>query len=167
MAETMTTVPSSFNDAVDKEIAWKAAVLKQEGRMPLHSPAFSSCSTSVPFSPAGSLGLPSPVASRLVAEAPEPIATERQLSWGEEGFAAAKPCDYFDDDDSDDDILPGKPLWSYSGPSLEELLAAEKCENEMQSKSQYNEEHELGEEEEANKEEDYGGYETSSEIGFY
>jgi len=166
MAETMTAVSPSFNDAVNKETAWKAAELKQEGLMPLRSPAFSSCSTSTPFSPAGSLGLPSPVATRLVTEAPEPIATERQLSWGEEGFAAGKVCDSFDDDDSDDDILPGKPLWSYSGPSLEELLAAEKCENEMQSKSQTNEEHKLGEEEEANKEEDYGGYETSSEIGF-
>lgn len=141
MAVNPSAPASQFKDEAVKQAAWEAGDLKLEARTTIRSPTFSSCSTTIPFSPAGSLDMTdmtfftSPVSSPmggrpLCSEAPAPLPSERQVSWPEEGFASGK---FFDDDDSDDDILPGKPLWTYSGPSLEELLAMEwleKCQED-------------------------------------
>mmetsp|Transcript_112850 Transcript_112850/g.221284 ORF Transcript_112850/g.221284 Transcript_112850/m.221284 type:complete len:133 (-) Transcript_112850:204-602(-) len=62
----------------------------------LLSPAGSTCSTAAPPTPASTFAT-TPVA------APE-------LSWL--------------DDDDDDEIMRGMPLWSYNGPSLEKVLQA-------------------------------------------
>lgn len=78
----------------------------------------------------------SPVASRYAAENPKLMTKDRQTSWAEERFGGERACPFFDDDDSDDDILPGKPLWSYSGPSLEELLAAEQMNRKAMTSDQ-------------------------------
>jgi len=110
--------------------------------------------------------MPSPDGARLAAVAPLPITAERQVSWVEEGFAPTSAPNFFDDDDSDDEILPGKPLWSYSGPSLEELLATEKAEREMQINNQEDGDTQSGEEEAGNEEEEEEEEEEDADASF-
>jgi len=133
------------NKAYEDWYMWKIGDVEVQ---PCGSP-FSSCSTTLPYSPSGSMDMlatpqSSPVASRCAAEDPKLMSKDRQTSWAEENFGGERACltkSFFDDDDSDDDdILPGKPLWSYSGPSLEELLAAEAMTSDQQDKRQPTEE---------------------------
>lgn len=77
----------------------------------------SDCSTAAPLSPSESI-----TSNELLLDQLEPPQQQQR------GRTTTWPVYDDDDEDSDEEGLPGKACWSYSGPSLEVLLAMEQRE---------------------------------------
>lgn len=138
-----------LNHLGEEAAEWKTNLLKE----PMPSP-LSTCSTSVPFSPtAGFSEAPfwpvtpasTPMGNKIATETPDPTVR------------------FFDDDDEDDYILPGKPLWTTDswqlGP-IGKALLERTTDLAMPFKYQEDDGHQTQDQENKEAEPDFAGYVT-------
>lgn len=153
------TLLSDHGEGATKAAEWHTNLLKD----PMSSP-LSTCSTSLPFSPGGFSEAPfwpmTPASCAAFSSMGDKIATETT-----DPTASVR---FFDDDDEDEYILAGKPLWTTDSWQLGPIGKApsERAETDlaMSFELQKHDSLQTQEEEEKEAEPDFAGYVTDDDY---